>query len=210
MFEDFITGLQASLQEPLPGRESQEAMAPAIRTRGNKLFDPNDKTRQSSVLILLYPHEGRIYFPLIKRPDYPGVHSGQMALPGGRYEEGDPDLVHTAVRETWEEIGAERSGIKILGKLSELFVYASNNNVLPVVGWQEGPSDWVPDHKEVALVVDADINDLVDPEKRKRKNIVLSSGFEIDSPYFDIQGHVVWGATAMMLSEFSQVVRKLL
>lgn len=210
MFEDFIKRLEQALREPLPGQEAQLQMAPEVRHVDRRYFEPNADTRYGSVLLLLYPYEKEIWFPLIKRPEYAGVHSGQMALPGGKIEEQDPDIYYTALRETEEEIAADPSGITIIGELSTLFIFASNFQVLPVVGYQGSRTDFIPDQTEVAAVVETNIRDLTDPSKRKQKLIRVSTGFEIDSPYFDIQGQVVWGATAMMLSEFSVILNRLL
>jgi len=210
MFEDFILKLKENLKHPLPGKELQLEMAPALRNAGKKYYEPNEHTRQGSVLILLYPDEDQIYFPLIKRPEYSGVHSGQMALPGGKQEQEDRDIYHTAIRETEEEIGADGSNITIIGELSELFIFASNFQVLPVVAFQNNRSSFIPDQKEVEKVVETNIKDLLNPQKRKEKMIRVSGGFEINSPYFDIQNQVVWGATAMMLNEFSSIIARTL
>lgn len=165
------------------------------------------KARKSAVLLLLYPHNGAIEFPLIVRQEYPGVHSGQIALPGGKFEDSDQNLTETALRETHEEIGIPPDQIKVLGHLSELFVPPSNFNILPVVGFTTTLPKFIPQQEEVRDIIKADINDLNDEHLRKHKNMTFFNKAAVSVPYFDIQGHVVWGATAMILSEFAKLTK---
>lgn len=167
--------------------------------------NPARPPRLGGVMVLLYPHENEIYIPLMKRPEYDGAHSGQISFPGGKLEEVDSDLVDTALRETHEEIGIARDQIEVIGKLSELFIIASNFKVLPTVGLLKEPPSFIPDPIEVAEVLTMPLNHLHDHSIRKVKEMHFPP-YTIFSPYFEVRGEVVWGATAMMLSELSAIL----
>jgi 8-oxo-dGTP pyrophosphatase MutT (NUDIX family) len=199
-FQQFIAALQHDLQQPLPGREAQYHMAPMPRPGAEHNDTPNPNARQSSVLLLFYPYEETVYFPLILRPTYPGVHSGQVGLPGGGYEPDDVDLVATALREAYEEIGVNPTEVNILGQLSTLYIRPSNNLVLPVVGWAAERPRFVPDPCEVALLIEASLLEFLDPANR-RTEVWEFPGRTATVPLFGIQNQTVWGATAMILGE---------
>lgn len=158
-------------------------------------------------MILLYPDEDAIRFPLIQRPEYPGVHSGQMALPGGKQEPGEEEI-ETALRETEEEIGVKRADIEVIGTLSSFYVFASNFQIQPVVGKVSGHPNFVPQESEVAEIVKADLMHLLDDNYLKQKMVMPREGFELQAPYFDLEGKTVWGATAMMLNEFKMILKE--
>ena len=168
---------------------------------------PSKKAKLGGVAIVLYPHNGEIVMPLIRRPEYDGVHGGQVSFPGGKREDQDNDLVATAFRETEEEIGIPRDMMKMVGTLSELYIFASDFQVLPVVVALKQRPIFDPDPTEVSAVVEVELGHLLDPKNRKRKDLQVR-GFTIDAPYFEVENEVVWGATAMMLSEFLEVVEK--
>ncbi len=204
-FNDFINALDAQLRQPLPGQEAHVKMASATRLRLK--VQPNEKTRRSAVLILFYPHREHILLPLILRPKYDGVHAGQMAFPGGRYEKTDENLIRTALREAQEEIGIKASDVQILGKLTELFIPPSNFYVLPVVGKLAYKPDFYPDPREVEAVLEVNLNELLDETIVGFTELEVR-GVTIEAPFYDIQGHKVWGATAMMISELLTVIRQ--
>ncbi len=182
-------------------------MAPKAIEGSRLRFTRNNKTRPGGVLILLYEDDGEVKFPLIQRPNYNGVHGGQVSFPGGKQEESDQDTFHTAVRETEEEIGVPANRIEVIGNLTEFFVGASNNLVLPVLGYYQQKPKFIPDRYEVSEVVEAKVEQLLDDRLVKNKIITVRESIQLDSPYFDIGGKVVWGATAMMLSEFKDILR---
>lgn len=200
-FQNFIAALGYDLKQPLPGRAAQYNMAPMPRPGGEWDDKPRPDARKSSVLLLLYPYEGSIYFPLILRPTYPGVHSGQVGLPGGGFEEGDRDLIDTALREAREEVGIDPAQVNVLGTLSTLYIRPSNNLVLPVVGWTAQRPTFMPDAHEVALLIEASLLEFLDPANRRTEVWELASR-TANVPLFGIQNQVIWGATAMILGEF--------
>jgi len=204
---DFLDKLKRCLKEPLPGEKVQREMSAHPRGKTGIYFNFEDDPKESSVLILLFERDGDLYYPLIQRPQYTGVHSGQIGLPGGKVEEEDKDRIATALRETEEEIGVEAKDIQILGQLTELYVQASHYNVMPVVGYLPYIPKYIPDPEEVSRVIDGRVLDLVLEEKKREKELTIRNTFHIIAPYFDVEGEVVWGATAMILSEFSAVIK---
>lgn len=199
-FQTFIRALEHDLQQPLPGRAAQYKLAPQPRSGGELNDTPKKDARKSSVLILFYPYAETVYFPLILRPTYPGVHSGQVGLPGGGVEPEDRDLLHTALRETHEEIGVDPSQVNVLGQLSKLYIYPSNNLVLPVVGWAAERPTFLPDAHEVALLIEASLLEFLDPANR-RSEVWELANHSATVPFFGVQNQTVWGATAMILGE---------
>ena len=202
MFHETVEMLRKKLSMPLPGAVVQKEMAPVLADPIK--FNPSAKqdTILGGVLILLYSVGDRIMLPLIQRPVYNGVHSGQISFPGGKKEKNE-SLVETALREAHEEIGVPIDEIEIIGTLTELFIPASNFKVLPVVGIISTPFKFSPDKHEVVKILEADIMELLqDPRKTKTIEVKrVNLNILIEAPYFDVKGNVVWGATAMMLSE---------
>ncbi|MEO9804048.1 MAG: CoA pyrophosphatase [Reichenbachiella sp.] len=208
-WKTFTQELREALKAESLGKSAQMEMAPLPDVSQRFDRESAKKARQSAVMILLYQDTGIVKFPLIVRPQYPGVHSGQVALPGGKYEDADQHLVQTALRETWEEIGVAMNEIEVLGELSELYVPPSNFNILPVVGILSCTPEFILQEKEVEELVIADLSVLNDKTKRKQKQMTFYSGIHVDVPYFDIQEKVVWGATAMILSEFAKIINNI-
>jgi 8-oxo-dGTP pyrophosphatase MutT (NUDIX family) len=203
--ENLILYLQQRLRQSLPGIVAHERMRVIFRSQHN-LPSPNERTRQSAVLLLLYPAENQWFFPLILRPTYDGVHSGQVGFPGGKQEIYDKDLTDTALREANEEIGILREEVEILGNLTPFYVNASNMYLTPVVGLSRQKPDFQPDDREVAVLLQVPLSELLDPQNRKEKEISLPPDIVLQTPYFDLQNQTVWGATALILSEFLEVI----
>lgn len=206
-FNDFSALLRGLPYDSLPGLESQLRMAPINRKQEIMSLGQGKNAVKSAVLFLFYPDEkGRTTTVFIKRPEYNGAHSGQISFPGGRYEADDQNLQTTALRETQEEIGVPVSDIEVAGKLSDLFIPPSNYIVSPYLGMAEKRPDFVPDPSEVAQVLEFDLTDFFKPENRLTKLITLIGGYTLETPCYIISGHVIWGATAMMVSEFVEFI----
>jgi 8-oxo-dGTP pyrophosphatase MutT (NUDIX family) len=176
-------------------------MAPELR-----LENRHGYYRNAAVMILLYIRDGSWHTVLMKRPEYAGAHSNQISLPGGKFEAGDTDLKQTALREIREETGIDDGRIKVLGTLSRLHIAVSGIEVLPLVGYYAGEPDFQPDPAEVAYLVEASIEDLLHPRNTREKFRTLMCKL-VKVPYFQIGEEHVWGATAMILSEFLEVIR---
>ena len=203
-FAHFAQELQAKLKQPLPGAAAHEAMMARSVSRMRTL--PNERTRRSAVLILFYPYQNEIYLPLILRPKYDGVHAGQMAFPGGRYEQWDESLIRTALRESQEEIGLRLTDVTVLGTLTELFIPPSNFLVLPVVATLPHRPDFYPDPREVDQVFEIAFSELADENCLGESQIEIR-GETIWAPHYSLRGLKVWGATAMMISELLCLIK---
>ncbi|CAN5678699.1 hypothetical protein BH10CHL1_BH10CHL1_35540 [soil metagenome] len=201
LFEQFLHQLRIDLSNPLPGRDAQYRMAPSPR-RGDDVYYDTSPTnaRRSGVLVLLYPYFEQLHIPLILRPTYDGVHSGQVGFPGGGYEVGDPDIGATALREAYEEVGIQPTQVTVIGQLSPLYVFASNNLVQPTVAWTAKRPVFQLDPREVDQLIEAPVLDLLNPANHRREEWELW-GRVAQVPFFRIQDQTIWGATAMMLSE---------
>jgi len=199
--------LHRRLAEPLPGLAAAQQMSARLANGSRIRMNHEKPPKEGSVMILLYPDEQTIRFPLIQRPEYPGVHSGQMALPGGKREPGE-DGIQAALRETQEEVGIHAAEIEIIGTLSSFYVFASNFQILPVIGRLHRKPLFIPQEEEVAEVISADLRHLLDERYLKETDITVGGGFELRAPYFDLEGKIVWGATAMMLNEFKTILKE--
>ena len=203
-FDAVINQLRERLQTPLPGWEAHRRMATEMHRQYRLRPKPN--ARRAAVLMLLYPREEATFLPLIVRPTYEGVHSGQIALPGGKVEELDRSLVDTALRETEEEIGVRVAEEQVLGSLSELYIPPSNMIVTPVVAFTSGRPTYRLQPSEVAAVLDIRLADLMNEAYWKTVPVSSFGGYRFDAPSYVIEEKVIWGATAMMLSELLWVL----
>ncbi len=201
-FEQIIKKIERMLKNPLPGRTGQMMMSPKpVDESRFAAYEPKNP-RKGAVLMLFYPDENQSLVPFIKRPSYEGVHSGQVAFPGGKWEKEDEDLSHTALREAEEEIGIAQEKVKLIGRLSDLFIPPSNFLVSPFIGYLEDKPDFNPDPFEVERIINCPVHQLTDVSIRKEGEITVRDKYQLRAPYFDIDNEMVWGATAMMLGEF--------
>jgi 8-oxo-dGTP pyrophosphatase MutT (NUDIX family) len=168
---------------------------------------PPPDARSAGVLILLYPHLGEWHLPLIKRVEDGLVHSGQISLPGGSQEAGE-SLRETALREACEEIGAACTNVEVLGQLSTIYIPPSNFLVTPTVGAVELRPDFQIHPGEVAELIEVPLSQLFDPTVIKREPWTLR-GTSVEVPFYQLGMHKVWGATAMILSEFSMILTEM-
>lgn len=210
-FTSFIQNLQEALRQPLPGEEAQFAMAPYQRRMRKSALEENPSPKLSAVLALIYPINEEPHTLLMLRNTYHGVHSAQVSFPGGGKEEADKDLAETALREAEEEAGIRRASVKIIGKLSRVYIPPSGFLVQPYVGYMAEKPLLNPDAKEVCELIETPLRVIIDEATVQTKSIRLSSGMVMhDTPYFNINGYTVWGATAMMLGEFKEILKKVL
>ena len=207
--EHFARSLKHRLALPLPGLNGQLHMAHAGRRLGLTHSKVPDDARIGAVLVLFYEEDFKLKLPLILRESGDTVHAGQISLPGGKVEEDDEGLEQTALRETEEEIRVLRDDVEIVGRLTNLYIPPSNFLVHPFVGIARTVPDFFPRAGEVAEVIGVTLDELMDDARMGEKEIKLSNGMSIVTPYFDLSGHAVWGATAMMLSELRIVLREL-
>jgi 8-oxo-dGTP pyrophosphatase MutT (NUDIX family) len=213
-FEDMedkqlITRIQKRLSNGLPGREAQLRMVAHAARKGYLEAPP--EANQAGVLALLYPKQEEWHIVLIERgsSNPNDRHRGQISFPGGRYEEQDKDLSHTALREAEEEVGVNAGSVQLLGGLTDLYIPVSNFRVAPYVGFTETTPRFVPQESEVQGIVEVPVRELIRPDNLKMKDLIIREGFTLRQvPYFHLMNKVVWGATAMMLSELVEVIKR--
>jgi len=194
--------IRCALRRPLPGLAAQLRMAPPGHAHA---LMPAPDAQEAGVLLLVYPYQADLCFVLTRRTDRLGYHRGQISLPGGRREPGDANLVATALREAQEELGIAAEQIALLGVLTALYIPPSNFIVQPVVGYAAARPAFQPNADEVAELIEAPLRLLLDPTTRQIGPLPQQGS--LSGPFYRIGKHVVWGATAMVLSEFEVALR---
>lgn len=205
MTRDSLLALETLLRErlagSLPGLEAQLRFMPTPPPRSG--WTPGEfpsDARIAAGLLLLYPGERGASIPLTVRASGLRRHAGQVSLPGGATDPGET-LVQAALREAHEEIGVDPASVRILGELTPVHVLVSGFTLHPVVGITHERPSFVPAANEVEAIVEVSVEDLKDAS-RIRQGTRTREGVAIEYPYFDLMGHQVWGATAMILGEF--------
>jgi 8-oxo-dGTP pyrophosphatase MutT (NUDIX family) len=204
---DFPTRLKNEILKGLPGTDIQWQMASSDRFVRDFPRVPGNDARIAAVLILFYPYKDSVYTVLMQRPNYDGVHGGQISFPGGKKEPHDKDIIHTALREAQEEIGIDTGKIRIIGTLTPLFIPVSNMIVTPVAAWTDKKPDFKCQAEEVVFLIDADLRRLLDASTIKKKPFEVR-GEILEVKYFDYDANTIWGATAMILHELLIIIRR--
>lgn len=209
MMDELTARLSERMAAPLPGLDAQLQMASGVRVRAVKQSMPDtSKARIGAVLIALYPDDnGTVRTVLMKRPDYDGTHAGQVSFPGGKKEETDADVIETALREAEEEVNIKPNDVKVIGQLTELYIPPSNFLVHPIVGVLQRQPILIPDKHEVQSIHVPELTYLLRDDIVNEKEVQVANGFRMRTPYFEVDGHTVWGATAMIISELKHVFR---
>ena len=204
---DFNTFLESSVKlknKELLGESAHAKMSPPYRIKlAEQMAKKRKSAKHAGVMALFYPkgehHE--TYIVLILRKTYKGVHSAQVGFPGGKVEDEDASLEQTALRETREEIGVPEADITVLKELSPLYIPPSNFIVHPFIGYVFERPHFKKEEAEVDAIIEISLKDLLNPKSVKNTKVPTSYNIEIEVPAFHLNGHIVWGATAMMLSE---------
>lgn len=196
---------------PLPGETAHRKLAPLMRIQELSNINILERNPQEAgVMAVFYPglnSETRLV--LILRKTYQGVHSNQIGFPGGRLEAGDSDLRETALRETEEEVGIPQNEIRVIKELTKLYIPPSNFWVQPFLGIFEKNPVLVPQESEVEEILEVKLADFLDERNMIKKNLSTSYAKNIEVPAYRLNGHVVWGATGMMLSEIRELLLKI-
>ena len=205
-FQHFITQLEITITNYLPGEESQQKMRVNYDQSIELPFSKNNSTA-AAVLILLYLEDNEIHFFLTKRSNELEHHKGQISLPGGTQEENEK-LIHTALRETQEEIGINKTSISIIGSMTPLFVPVTGFMIHPFIGYSSNKLEPTPDPSEVEAIFSVNISDLLNETNQtiEKRNI---RGYDVEVPYFKLNNYEVWGATSMILSEFRDLIKSI-
>lgn len=210
-FQYFLKFIPQLIQEELPAAVSHEKMMPLQRKELlEKINFKEISPREAAVTMLFYPKNKETHLVLIVRNSYKGVHSAQIAFPGGKFEPEDFDFQTTALRETEEEIGISRDKIEIVKAFSSLYIPPSNFMVYPFLGICKEEIQFVPDAVEVASIIELPLTVFMDDRILTIENLSTSYTSLIEVPAFKIDRHIVWGATAMMLSELRDVLNSVL
>lgn len=209
LFDDFQKITPKIAKEMASFEESHLKMMPSNRAEllkktEYKVIQPN----KAAVLMLFYPKNNETHLILIKRASYNGVHSSQIALPGGKPEQEDANLIETALRETHEEIGVHPSNIEIIRSFSEVYIPPSNFMVFPFMGISMNELNFKIQEEEVEAVVELPLNVFLDDSIIITKTMTTSYANDILVPGFSVGDNFIWGATAMMLSELKDTIKK--
>jgi len=204
-FITFISYLGERLHQALPGLDAQLRLVPATRINELKEIKSPPNAKQSSVLVLFYPYQNDIGILLIKRAKDESVHSRQISFPGGKKEDTDTDLKETALRETFEEVGIAPEKVTIIGSLSKLYIPPSNFDVYPYIGYINYNPE-LNTNSEVEKVLKVKLSELTDPNLFIEKSVKGRDGKQHEVPCYFIQNEIIWGATAMMLSELIAII----
>lgn len=211
-FDEFIKSLSKIENIQLPAEASHFKMVPPFRQEFlRKQQEAIKKAKYAGVLALFYPDEiQKTKFALILRNTYNGVHSAQVGFPGGKFEKQDRSIEYTAVRETYEEIGVSPNVINVVKKISQIYIPPSNFYVQPFIGFTSTTPTFIKQEDEVEAILEIALDHFLDENSVITKKVATSYSVEVEVPAFKLNGHVVWGATAMMLSEIKDLLKELM
>lgn len=208
-FSDFLKYIPKIAKEKLPAKVAHAKMIPPERIeylQNENLV--NIIPKKAAVLMLLYPKDNVTHMALIVRNSYPGIHASQIAFPGGKVEEYDKDLSDTALRETHEEIGISKEKVEVIRAFSEVYIPPSNYLVSPFLGFSSEELFFTLNPEEVAGLIELPLYQFLDESNVVTVNMTTSYANNIQVPAFQIGDDLVWGATAMMMSELKELIKK--
>ncbi|UPT70281.1 MAG: CoA pyrophosphatase [Flavobacterium sp. JAD_PAG50586_2] len=210
-FEEFLKYTPKILNVELPATNAHVKMVPPNRADLLRNTDFTKITpKKAAVMMLFYPKNYQTHLALILRTSYNGVHSSQIAFPGGKVELEDFDLKQTALRETHEEIGIHPNSINVIRAFTEVYIPPSNFMVYPFLGVSQDDLEFVLQPDEVAGMVEFPLVDFMDDSIVKSTSIKTSYADTMEVPGFQVNEHFIWGATAMMLSELKETLKLVL
>ena len=207
-FDSFLEIKTKIKNSDLLGDSAHRIMSPPFREHlARQMKEKAEQAKKAAVMALFYPdHFNETTLVLILRNSYPGVHSAQVGFPGGKIESFDPSYQAAALRETEEEIGVNSRRIQVIKAMSPLYIPPSNFMVYPFLGILEHNPDFVRDVNEVQDIIEVKLATFLDKESVIVTKVTTSYNVDVEVPAFLLNGHVVWGATAMMLSEIKEVL----
>lgn len=206
-FKDFLKHIPNITKVSLPAEEAHVKMMPKNRREELRNIDiKNCNPKNAAVMMLFYPKHNETTIVLIIRASHTGVHSSQIAFPGGKEEPEDNSLVRTALRETEEEIGVQTKNIEVIRKFTEVYIPPSNFLVTPFLGITDKQPNFILQEEEVAGIVEIPLNLLFNNNILVNRKLKTSYASEIDVPAFLVNNHIVWGATAMMINELKETL----
>jgi 8-oxo-dGTP pyrophosphatase MutT (NUDIX family) len=189
-----------------PGLQSQLKMVPEHR-RGDKTYqEAGDTCLRAGVLVLIYPREDGFCLVLTRRTSQVAHHQAQISFPGGQMDKHET-AIDTALREAAEEINLAPSEVRVLGELTPLYIPPSNYCIYPIVAAAEKRPVFRPAPREVAEVIEVPLDHLLDPQNIRSEKWPLR-GMDVMVPFYFFQGHKIWGATAMVLAELLDLIKR--
>ncbi|WP_299627287.1 CoA pyrophosphatase [uncultured Tenacibaculum sp.] len=207
-FTQFKSHIRQLKTKPLGGLTSQFKLVPEIRIKISEETIKKSNPRKAAVFCLFYPNsEGEMFFLLTKRASYKGTHSAQISFPGGKVDDVDKDLEDTALRELEEEVGIHRNTITLIKQMSDTYIPPSNFMVTPFIGFSDEKPEFII-NEEVANTIEVSLKDLLDDSLVSSIEMNTSYMKNIEVPCFKFNGYIVWGATAMILSEIKDLIKE--
>ena len=211
-FDKFLKSISKIEHIPLPGEDSQVKMSPTYRMQlVEEQSEHMKNARKAGVMALFYPDLDRhTKLILILRKTYSGVHSAQVGFPGGKLEIEDPSLEYAALRETFEEVGVPIENMKVIKAMTSVYVPPSNFMVYPFIGITHEMPRFLKQDDEVEDLIEVLLDDFLNEDHVGSQRLMTSLQKEVEVPGFKLNGHMVWGATAMMLSEIKDLLKKVI
>ena len=201
---EFSEAFYKRMARPLPGLAAHRRLVPPERRPDLGKAFPNER-KVAAVLALLYPMNDRVCCALIRRPSYPGVHGGQIAFPGGQVESEDRDLLHTALREAWEEVGIQAEKVQRPTELTRLYIPPSRYEVVPFLGLSDRRPDFILQTSEVDELIELPLEELLEPKVYGEVSVHTTRGL-LNVPAYQWRDEIIWGATAMIVAEISDLL----
>ncbi|RTY71144.1 NUDIX hydrolase [Flavobacterium sp. LB2P53] len=210
-FQEFLRFVPKLINAGLPAFDAHIKMAPLERLESlKKSTIEAENPRIAAVMMLFYPKKDSAHFVLIVRNSYKGVHSAQIAFPGGKYELQDGNYAITALRETHEEVGIHPDKIEIIKPFTQIYIPPSNFMVYPFLGISKEELVFVLEPAEVASIIEIPLSTFLSDAIVIEAKLSTSYANDINVPAFKIEEHIIWGATAMILSELKDVLKEVL
>jgi len=202
LFEKKLEALKNSISLGLPGENAHSIFSPLGRLGYKEALLLEDKPKKAAILIPLYINEsGEPAILLTLRKTYPGVHSGQISFPGGKFEQNEFSSIDVALREAKEEVGINPSNVSIIGELSPLYIPPSHIVVFPVLGFLHTLEPWKIQEREVEQSIELRVSDFINPSNKSIFEVNVGNQ-KRNVPSYNINGTIIWGATAMIITEF--------
>jgi len=208
-YQNFSNLADKIKKSKLGGEAAQFKLAPEMRKLHTVASAKNKSYRKAAVLALFYPNkEGKTHLLLTLRANYKGTHSAQVSFPGGKFEASDLNLSQTALRECYEEVGISTTQIELIKEMSNVYIPPSNFMVTPFIGFSDTYPVFKTNH-EVAELIEVPLSNILDDAFISYKNMRTSDSENNTIPYFNLNNHTVWGATAMIISEIKELLKTL-
>ncbi|MDT7831992.1 CoA pyrophosphatase [Flavobacteriaceae bacterium S356] len=206
-FDEFLSKLNQVQFRELGGLDAQFKLAPKLRLRYNQQKIEASNPKKAAVLSLFYPNkENKATFLLTLRASYNGKHSSQISFPGGKIEQRDKDLKEAALREAFEEVGILKNEVHIVRETTDVYIPPSNFLATPFIAYTNKRPVFTKNY-EVESLIEVLVEDLLNEANITSTTMTTSYMEKIEVPCFKLNNYIVWGATAMMLSEIKELLK---